>query len=132
MRPILAISLSGLLLLAACATPLERCLKDASGPWRAALKERERIAEDLERGFTYETKFEERTRFRWCASGTGHLYPCWESDAQPVTRRVPVDADALRARDAELARALPELRRTAERDSAQCYATYPEAETPPS
>ncbi|MGR3375578.1 excinuclease ABC subunit B [Salipiger abyssi] len=132
MRSILAIPLTALLLLAACATPQERCLRDAAGPWRAALKERERIAEDLARGFTYETKFEERTRFRWCAGGTGQLYPCWESDAQPVTRRIPVDAEALRARDAELARALPELRRAAEADMERCRVAFPEAETPPS
>lgn len=131
MRPIIAIPLAGLLLLSACATPLERCLTDAAGPWRSALNERERIAKDLARGFTYETEFEKVTRFRWCGDKSGRRFPCWETDTQPVTKRVPVDEAALRARDAELARALPGLRRAAETDMAQCRATYPDPETPP-
>ncbi|MCR8546374.1 excinuclease ABC subunit B [Salipiger sp. P9] len=126
MRPLFAIPLLGLMLLAACATPQDRCLRDAAAPWRAALQERERIAKDLARGFTYETRFVRVTRFRWCSDGQGRMYPCWDDDMQPETRRIPVDAAALRARDAELARALPGLRRAAEADMAQCRLTYPE------
>ena len=48
-----------------------------------------------------------------------------------MTRRVPVDAEALRARDAELAKAIPARRKAAEADVALCQATYPEeAELP--
>ncbi|GGG73052.1 hypothetical protein GCM10011415_21590 [Salipiger pallidus] len=121
----LLIPLAGLLALAACATPREACLSDAAGPWRSALKERERIAADLARGYTFETEFERTTRMRMCGTSAGGLIPCWETDTQPRTRKVPVDTAALRARDAQLALSLPGLRRTAEADVAQCHATYP-------
>ena len=94
-------------------------------------EERARIARDLARGYTFETEFERVTRYRICRANKDTVYPCWETDMQPVTKRVPVDAEALQARDAELARALPGLRATAERDTAQCRILYPETETAP-
>ena len=39
------IPLCALVLLAACATPQERCLRDAAAPWRAALDERIRAGD---------------------------------------------------------------------------------------
>lgn len=125
------IPLCALALLAACATPQERCLRDAAAPWREALEERARIARDLARGYTFETEFERVTRYRICRANKDTVYPCWETDMQPVTKRVPVDAAVLQSRDAELARALPGLRAAAERDTAQCRILYPETETAP-
>ncbi|EAU45511.1 hypothetical protein [Salipiger bermudensis] len=130
MRLTAAIPLIGLLALSACATPREACIRDAAAPWRSAVSERSRIAQDLARGYTYKTEFRQVERQRWCRSGGG-IYPCWTTDTQPVTRRIPVDAEALQARDAELAKAIPALRKAAETDVAQCQATYPEEATPP-
>ncbi|MBY6002627.1 excinuclease ABC subunit B [Salipiger bermudensis] len=130
MRLTTAIPLIGLLALTACATPREACIRDAAAPWRGAVAERERIAQDLARGYTFKTEFERVERQRWCRNGAA-LYPCWTTDTQPVTRRIPVDAEALRARDAELAAAIPALRSAAEADVRQCQATYPEESTPP-
>lgn len=117
--------LIGLLALSACATPREACIRDAAGPWRSAVAERKRIAQDLARGYTFKTEFRRFERQRWCRSGNG-IYPCWTTDTQPVTRRIPVNAEALQAREAQLARAIPSLRKSAEADVAQCQATYPE------
>lgn len=130
MRLTVAIPLIGLLALSACATPREACIRDAAAPWRGAVAERERIAQDLARGYTYKTEFQRIERQRWCRSGGG-LYPCWTTDTQPVTRRIPVDTEALQTRDAALAEAIPALRKAAEADVAQCKATYPEEATPP-
>ena len=130
MRLTAAMPLIGLLALSACATPREACIRDAAAPWRSAVAERERIAQDLARGYTYETEFQRVERQRWCRSGGG-IYPCWITDTQPMTRRVPVDAEALRARDAELAKAIPARRKSAEADVALCQATYPEEAEPP-
>ncbi len=115
-----------LLLLAACATPREQCESDAATPYRAALQERARIAKDLAKGYTFETKFEERRRFGWCGLPHGGFYGCWDSDAQPVTRRVPVDRAKIEARLAELDATLPELRQMAGTDTLQCRRLYPE------
>ncbi|EPX79644.1 hypothetical protein [Salipiger mucosus] len=120
-----------LIALTACGTPLERCLREAAAPYRDALEERERIARDLGRGFTYETGFERVVTRRWCRTQKGTLYYCRETSMEPVTRRVPIDADALRARDAQLARDLPALRRAAAEDQGQCRAAFPVEEELP-
>ncbi|WP_246107411.1 excinuclease ABC subunit B [Puniceibacterium confluentis] len=124
MRPIALISL---LALAACATPRQQCEADAAAPYRAALQERARLSSDLARGFTYNTRFERRERFGLCRGRYGAAYHCWQTDTQPVTRRVPVDSAALQARLSALDSALPGLRHAAAQDTSQCRALYPAA-----
>ncbi|MFZ5963302.1 excinuclease ABC subunit B [Thalassococcus sp. BH17M4-6] len=121
----LPLFLCAALMLAACATPREACETDAAAPYRAALAEQARNARDLERGFVYKTRFEKVTRRATCRIAGGGVYPCFREDMQPVTRKVPVDVRALTARQRELARALPGLRRTASTETAQCHALYP-------
>lgn len=115
-----------LLLLAACATPQERCINDAAAPYRAALKERAEIAETLSRGFDYVTEFRTRRVFTRCKTHDGGWVPCWDRETYPVTRRVAIDRDVLQRRDAQLARDLPGLQRAAERGAAACIAALPE------
>jgi hypothetical protein len=116
------------LLLAACATPQERCINDAAGPYRAALKERAEIAKSLSRGFDYVTEYETRRVFTRCEVSDGEYVPCWDRETYPVTRSVPVDRAALQARDAQLARDLPDLERAADRGTAACLQAFPEEE----
>jgi hypothetical protein len=115
-----------LLIVAACATPREQCESDAATPYRAALQERARLASDLAKGYTFQTRFEQRRRFGRCGLPHGGFYSCWETDLQPVTRRVPVNTGKLEARLAELDSALPDLRQTAGADTLQCRSLYPE------
>lgn len=128
MSPRPSLTVAALALLAACTTPREACLDAATGPWRSAMKERERIAADLARGYTFETRYERRRVLATCRGPAGGRYTCWDTLTEPVTRREPVDRAALLARDAELQRVLPALRSEASRDTAQCRATYPAAE----
>lgn len=115
-----------LLLLAACATPQERCINDAAAPYRAALKERADIAKSLARGFDIVTEYRTRRVFTRCKTKDGGWVPCWDRETSPVTRRVPVDPAELKARDAQLARDLPRLERAAERGTAACLQAFPE------
>lgn len=115
-----------LLLLAACATPQERCINDAAAPYRAALKERSEIAKSLSRGFDYVTEYQTRRVFTRCKTHKGGWVPCWDRETYPVTRRVPIDRETLQRRDAQLARDLPSLQRAAERGAAACIAALPE------
>ncbi len=120
------LALIPLLFLTACVTPRQQCESDAVAPYRAALQERARISKDLARGFTFQTRFERRQRFGWCGLPNGAVYQCWDTDTQPVTRRVPIDATGIRARLATLDDSLPELRSAAAKDTGQCRALYPE------
>ncbi|MCK0149745.1 excinuclease ABC subunit B [Marivita sp. S6314] len=113
-----------MLLLVACATPQERCINDAAAPYRSALKERAKIAETLARGFTYKTEYETRRVFSRSRIGPDTFVPCWDRETVPVTKRIAVDADALRARDAQLARDLPNLQRAAERGAYACAQAF--------
>jgi hypothetical protein len=114
-----------LLTLAACATPQERCINDAAAPYRAALKERAEISQALAKGFVYQTEFETRRVFTQCRVGKDRFVPCWDRETVPVTKRIPVDRDALRARDAQLARDLPSLERAANRGTQACVDAFP-------
>ncbi len=113
------------LLLAACATPQERCINDAAAPYRAALKERAEIAKSLSRGFDFVTEYETRRVFTRCKTPKGGWVPCWDRETYPVTRRIPVDRAVLQSRDAQLARDLPGLERAAERGAAACLKALP-------
>lgn len=115
-----------LLLLAACATPQERCINNAAAPYRESLRERAEIARTLSRGFDYVTEFRTRRVFTRCRVKDGHYVPCWDRETYPVSRRVPIDRAALQARDAQLARDLPGLERAANRGAAACIEALPE------
>nr|WP_283254924.1 excinuclease ABC subunit B [Marivita sp. GX14005] len=121
----LRVALPCLALLAACATPQERCINDAAAPYRAALKERAEIAETLARGFDYVTEFRTRRVFTRCHRADGGFVPCWDRETYPVTRRVPIDRAVLTARDAQLARDLPALEKAAQRGADACLAAFP-------
>lgn len=113
-------------LLAACATPQERCINDAAKPYRNALKERAKISETLARGFEYKTEYETRRVFTRCRIGPETFVPCWDRETVPVTKRIAVDAKALRARDAQLAKDLPQLQRAAEKGAEACAKAFAE------
>jgi hypothetical protein len=125
-RPFQTAVVVSLLALAGCATPSQQCQSDAAAPYRAALREQARVVQDLERGFTYKTQFEEVRRWRSCGAPFGPPYPCRDTNADTVTRKVPVDRVALGQRRDALAQSLPGLRRQAEADTLQCRALYPE------
>jgi len=113
-----------LLALAACATPQERCINDAAAPYRAALKERAEIYQGLAKGFVYKTEYERRRIFTRCRVGKHRYVSCYDWETVPVTRRVPVDRDALKERDAQLAQDLPGLERAANRGTQACVDAF--------
>lgn len=118
-----------LLVLAACATPQERCINDAAAPYRAALKERTEIAKALSRGFVYQTEYETRRVFTRCKVGPDRYVACWDRKTVPVTKRIPIDRTELRKRDAQLAKDLPDLERAANRGAQACLQAFPEEAT---
>lgn len=122
-RPIAA--LGALALLAACATPQERCIANANKQLttlRALIAETE---QNIARGYAIETQQTVRTSIQLCAgagSRSTDLLLC--QMAEPREKRVPVTIDTdlekrklaqMKAREVELSRALPAAYDTCER-----------------
>lgn len=115
-----------LLILAACATPVERCVNQAEKPYRQALAEDRELAETLARGYEIRSVRVPFQKFTRCENSKGTVYPCWRTYYRWVDRRVRVDLDEVRARKAEIAARLPSLQAAASAGSAQCRAAYPD------
>lgn len=120
-----------LLLLAACATPVERCVNQASATYRAAFAELQQAEATLARGYALRRVQVSVPYFGRCRDSDGELYPCFRERYQTVTRRENVDLEQVRRRAQDLRNQLPGLQRSADAGATQCRAVYAEAETTP-
>jgi hypothetical protein len=128
MRP--ALLMLPLAALAACATPREQCINDATRDGRVL---RALIAEtegNLARGYALDTVQEVRTVNGTCRGrnedGSTFIFAC--DEVQTVERSVPVaiDLNAEQAKLASLRQRLATEQAAANATVAQCIATYPE------
>lgn len=125
MRP--ALALTAFLGLAACLSPLERCVQQATESLRAAETELAELQATLARGYALEKRIVTYPVYTTCVNhGDDQIYPCFRDVARTVTKRVPVNLDVVQRRAEELRRVIPELRPAAEAGAAQCRAAYPE------
>ncbi len=122
----LAVIATALLLLAACQSPLERCVAQANRSlWDAEAELRE-IEATLARGYALET--EERTIpfYTTCYDEFAERrVPCFEDVTHRRTVRVLVDLDVLRARRDALQASIRDLRPAAEAAAQTCRMTIP-------
>jgi len=126
LRPFIA--LSAVSILAACATPQERCIATAN---RDVVTLDSLIAQseaNVTRGFAVETRLEPGMSLQFCAGNRGDnldFLLCQMNEPREKTVPVAIDLDLekrklaqMKAKRAELARALPQT-------YAQCRAQYP-------
>jgi hypothetical protein len=130
MRPLTSLALVSVLALAACQTPREACLSEASSRLRIVDSLIRETEGNLDRGFALETEQEVEVIRDTCRvrleDGTTGTVRCDRTDVDEVQRPVAID---LRAEQAKLDSLLEQRARlVAERDTrAQaCIATYPE------
>ena len=130
MRPLTALALVSALALAACQTPREACLSDASSRLRTVDSLIRETQGNLDRGFAIETTQEVDVVRDTCrvrlADGTEGRVRCDRTEVEDVQRPVAID---LRAEQAKLDSLLGQRGQVlAQRDArAQaCIATYPE------
>lgn len=128
--------LGGLMLLAACATPQQRCIGAATQDLRIVDGLIAQTRVNLDRGYGVRERTDFVPDWNWCGSPGyvrdryGNLRPapprmCW--DERPVTRRYPVavDLEAERRKLVELEAKRRELAIQAEREVAECRALNP-------
>lgn len=129
------ILISGLLVLAACGTPQERCVNRSTQETRSMQSLLSEVEGNLARGYAWESYQIPVTRWDICGydritrpNGTVVSRPvrCLVDDVETYQRRVAIDpASETRKRDALLERirgAKPQM----EANIAACRATYPE------
>jgi hypothetical protein len=115
-----------LLALAACATPLERCIATANADARALEVELAERQLAVARGFRLETRLEPRFAMVLCP-GASAATPglCPEVVETPVTRRLPINPVIEGERIAALEAILARERARAAQSVATCRATIP-------
>lgn len=129
MRLVVA-SLVPLLALAACATPRESCINDATRDLRQVNRFISETQGNIARGFGYETRQETRVRMGTCqgetSEGVEFEFECEKTDI--IDRRVPVPLDlaAERARLDSLLAQQATLERQSNAVVQACVAAHPE------
>lgn len=109
--------------LAGCATPVERCVSQASRSAAAAETELRELEATLARGYAVETSVRTYPVMATCGPYKARR-PCIADRVVRVPRRVPVNLAQVNRRAEELRAELPGLRRAAERGAAQCRSAY--------
>ena len=128
MRPLPA--LAALLMLAACATPLEQCLSDATRETRALNAEIGERRLNLARGYAVDQVIVPDFFPALCPPPAGAppgtpAQVCMEWGERAVSRRVPIDPVVERERIAALESILARQERRADQAAAQCRAQFP-------
>ncbi|QFS84049.1 hypothetical protein FIU97_14940 [Roseivivax sp. THAF40] len=126
MRLSIPLCLTACLGLAACLSPLERCVEQANRSLWAAEAELRETEATLARGFALESVESSVPFYTTCYDeGLGQRVPCFEDVTSTRTVRVPVNLDEVRRRRDDLRREIAELRPAAEAAAQTCRATIP-------
>ncbi|MCV6598470.1 MAG: hypothetical protein OIF40_15460 [Mangrovicoccus sp.] len=117
-------------LLAACASPQQRCVQNINRDLSTVNRLIAETELNLSRGFTYETEIRETGFGVTGCFGTGRYYGsgvsfCGSRDLRTVNTPVPIDPDTERRKLAGLKKKQEELTAIAARAEAACAARYP-------
>ncbi len=118
-----AIALSAL---AACATPLERCLNTANGEVKHLQGAISTAEANISRGYALHRTQETIVVPKHCFTEKGRRYRCDETEYHTIEIPVDIDISAERAKRDRLRRDLRSARAAASRQSDQCFAAHPE------
>jgi len=128
MRP--ALIILPLVALAACATPREQCISDATRDLRVLNNLVTETQGNLARGYALVEQQDVRTVRRTCrgenSDGSTFRYPCDETQTVTSNRPVAIDLNAERAKLNSLVERRAQQQAMSDQVVLQCIATYPE------
>lgn len=128
MRP--ALMILPFLVLAACATPREQCISQATRDLRVLNSLITETQANLERGYAIEEQQEVRTIRQTCrgenSDGTTFRYRCDETETFTTRRPVAIDLNAEQAKLASLVERRNQQQASSDQVVLQCIATHPE------
>lgn len=121
-RPILLLSL---IALAACGNPREECIDAAGAELRVIDQLIAETEENIDRGYTFETRPASGGDIRFCAEAAGPFNLCAMRKERTEERPVAIDVAAETAKLRSLISRRVLLQRQVDRDIAACRAAYP-------
>ena len=128
MRP--ALFVLPLALLAACATPREQCISDATRDTRVLGSLINEVRGNLARGYALDERQEVRTVSSTCTGrndeGEVFTFRCPETKTFTTVVPVAIDLEAERAKLASLEQRFAQAQAASNQAVAQCIAIYPE------
>ncbi|APX89505.1 hypothetical protein BV394_07070 [Brevirhabdus pacifica] len=126
MRSLALLPLLGLL--AACATPQQRCIAEGTKDLRVVRSLIDETRQNLDRGYAMTTETRVTPQFRVCTgtrAGVAGVQGCWDNRVSEQRKPVSIDLAAERRKLEELERKERELARRAADRARQCQARYP-------
>ena len=120
------LTILALALLAACATPLQKCVNDAQRQHKALITAIATAQGNLDRGYAIHRQRVPYTYWGYCHNAYGHSYFCPKTRTRLVETPVRIDLDEERKKLTALKRQLPATQRRADDAIGQCHALYPE------
>ena len=119
-----------LLVLAACSTPQERCVRDVNRDLQTVTGLIAETEVNLARGYTYETEVQYvRVGVTGCVGGVRYyrsgVWVCGATEPRAVQRAVPIDPQTEQRQLAGLKKRQAELTELAARAQAVCLERYP-------
>lgn len=125
-----SLALPALVLLSACATPQERCIRTGASEQSRLLAEIKEAEGNIARGYAIHRQTVPETIFHTCQRvSDGKVvgyYPCPETYYRTVETPVAIDISEERRKLTGLKDALPAAARRAEEAAAQCRILHPE------
>lgn len=113
-------------LLAACATPQEICVADATRSYNQVLEAMSEAQANVARGYAVHYQEEPYEYSDTCYDDKDRRYNCTTTRYRTIETPVAIDVGAEREKIARFNDQLPALQRTADAQIAQCSAIYPE------
>lgn len=113
-------------LLAACSTPQERCVADATRNYTQTLEAMAEAQANIARGYAVHYQDEPFEYHDTCYDKKDRRYDCTTTRYRTIETPVAIDVNAEREKVAQFDTQLPALKRTADAQIAQCSALYPE------
>lgn len=124
--------LPALLLLAACATPQQQCVNNATNDLRVLDSLIAETEGNIQRGFAYQESIAVTPQWQFCGGGWGGYnlnvgtQMCWVNQPTPVQQPVAIDVNAEKAKLNSLRQRRAQQERATQAALAQCQAQFPQ------
>ncbi len=120
-----ALPLALFLILAACATPQQKCIADASAEHDGLVAQAQVLRGNIDRGYAIHRQDVPYTYLGTCYYSTGEAYPCMQTRTRVQETPVAIDVAEERRKLAAVEARIPAVRARTDAAIAQCRIAHP-------